>query len=211
MGGVAHRCTPDRELDLGWVDEGLEVAGLGGLNVRRSGRRCDEAQPPWWRLWIDHIATLVDRHMMVVPAQGHEVGGVGWASVGPVLAMMDLESVSTRTSGGRTTVVPPDYELPESGWNSCCASSGIEWFTVGGDADGFDGATTEDLFERSSSDDGSGGDGADDWSRLGGIHEYGDTRLLGDLPRLVSRAIGFCCARGLGVLTDGDQGISAGS
>ena len=55
---------------------------------------------------------MVDDHMMVEPAEGDEVGGVGGSAVGPVDDVVGLESVAGGASVYAAAVVSSQYGSP---------------------------------------------------------------------------------------------------
>lgn len=98
----------------------------------------------------------VDGDVMVVPAEADQVGGVGSPSVGPGGGVVDFEPVSGGTSFHGASSVPRQHmttELPAGGPRS---ASEVQWLTVLCDAEHFDDAVAEDLFECPAAESGSG-------------------------------------------------------
>ncbi len=85
--------------------------------------------------------------MVVVPAEGGEVVGVGCPVLGPGGLVVGLEPVAADASVGCASSVTVEDCPAEFGWDDPGGPSYCEWLSVGG-VDVFDCASAEDLLNR---------------------------------------------------------------
>ncbi len=82
--------------------------------------------------------------MVVVPAEGGEVVGVGCPVLGPGGLVVGLEPISGDAAVGAASSVTPEDGPAEFGWDNPACPSYCEWLSVYG-VDVFDTASAEDL------------------------------------------------------------------
>ena len=97
----------------------------------------------------------MDRDVVVIPAETDQIVGVGVASVGPRLDMVDFEPVSAGTAFHGASTISVEDMTTQFAAHGAGASSQIQGFAALGDPDQSDPPLTEDLFEGSWSDPGS--------------------------------------------------------
>ena len=112
-----------------------------------------------WCCRVDGVSASVDDDVVVEPAQGREVVGVGWSAVRPGCDVVCLEAVSADAAlNGAHRAVTVQHVSSESGWDGPGSASHAEWCAVFGSPGDFDHAVAQDRFDRVRSDPGPGFD-----------------------------------------------------
>ena len=97
-------------------------------------------------------------YMMVIPAEGDQIVRIGSPTVSPGDDMMDLDAIGEGTALHGAATIPVEDMTTQLAGNRPLSTSQIERFPGFGHPDHFDVAVTEDLFEGSGSDPGTGQD-----------------------------------------------------
>ena len=108
---------------------------------------CLEAESSGRGGWLDGVAHTVDDDVVVVPAEGGEVVGVGSTVLGPGGLVVGLEPISADASVCAASSVTVEDCPAEFGWDDPSCPSDCEWLFVVG-VDVFDCASAEDLLNR---------------------------------------------------------------
>jgi hypothetical protein len=118
----------------------------------------------------------MDGYVMVIPAEGDQIVGTGGPTLGPGLDVVDFESIPGIVAFHGTATITVEDRLTQLGRDGAGSSSHIQRLSVLGDADQTDLAVTENLFECSGSDPGTGQDSHTGLTTSGcrrpGIHHY---------------------------------------
>jgi hypothetical protein len=93
------------------------------------------------------ISHLVDDHMVMKPAEGDQVVGIGSAALRPGNFVVWLEPVPAGAAVCCASAVAVEDGSAEFGWDDPAGPSDGQRLSVV-DGDGFDRSATEDLFDR---------------------------------------------------------------
>lgn len=106
-----------------WV--GFEFSGAirpgEVLHLRRVWpcRGCEESSAVWGRTRIEVIPHAVNHNVVVEPAEGGEVVDFGGTALRERHDVMRLEPIAAGTAVDDTSLVSPEDEPFEPGWDSC--------------------------------------------------------------------------------------------
>jgi hypothetical protein len=100
----------------------------------------------------DLEAFAVYGDVVVIPAEGDQIVGIGLSTVGPGDDMVDLQAITEGTAVDSATSVTVENMPSQVSAHGSGSASQVEWFAFLGEADQIDIPVTENLFERTGSE-----------------------------------------------------------
>ena len=149
--------------------ERAEVFDVGGMPVAAPGVGWEEPAAVWWCVGVDAMPFAVDGDVVVVPAEGGEVGGGVVASLASWCHMVGLEAVAAAAGVDDAFAVSGEYGSAEPFGDLTPGRFDVHYLAVC-DGDGFDASFAFGCFYCLGSCSGS----AEDFHTLGVVGLVGE-------------------------------------